>query len=569
MRRVLLLSLVCLGAPALLRAQISPGPLARPHAKLEGTLQCAKCHAGGRGRSSEQMSGQCLSCHKEIAWLADRERGLHGSAPVKAQRCASCHPDHAGVDFDLISWRGLGGSEERFEHTRAGWPLEGSHARQKCAACHKPAFRVSSAARLSQRPKSDPGWLGLERSCTSCHEDVHRGALAQNCLKCHDVEHWKPAPRFDHAKTNYALTGAHERVKCAACHEAPQLRLASDARGRPIPRYKPLEHRECVACHTDVHKGKLGAACSRCHQTSSFKTINRASFDHDRTRYPLRGRHIEVACEKCHDFSSGNVASTKPFATCSGCHTPDPHAGFATLGGRVVDCTSCHTVDGWRPSIFTVAQHRQTKYPLEQSHAQAKCGDCHTKTTGASTAAMGVVIMRPATGCVNCHVDPHAGKLTRCEDCHDLGAFHPARIDVAEHRRYSFPLEGAHRAVPCVKCHQAMQRSHATSTLRLAGWTGAPVLFDAPPGGCRGCHEDVHGGQFNKRPGGGACERCHDVTAFRPASGFDHERDAAFSLKGAHAKVPCERCHKPGRGAGGQPLIVYRGVPSACEACHR
>jgi hypothetical protein len=181
---------------------------------------------------------------------------------------------------------------------------------------------------------------------------------------------------------------------------------------------------------------------------------------------------------------------------------------------------------------------------------------------------MGVVMMRPATDCVTCHVDPHAGHLTRCVDCHDPRAFHPAAIGVAAHQQYRFSLEGAHRAVPCVSCHDAMRRPHATSTLRVAGWTGAPMLFDAPAGGCRGCHVDVHGGQFAKRPGGGACETCHDATAFRPAGRFDHERDAAFSLKGAHANVPCEKCHKPSRSAGGKPFTIYRGVPSACEACH-
>ncbi len=118
------------------KAQISPGALARPHQLFEGTLQCVKCHAGGRGDGKEQMTGLCLNCHKEIAWLSERGRGLHGSPAVKPQRCASCHPEHAGVDFAMVSWEGQGGSVERFEHARAGWPLEGSHARQKCADCH-------------------------------------------------------------------------------------------------------------------------------------------------------------------------------------------------------------------------------------------------------------------------------------------------------------------------------------------------------------------------------------------------------------------------------------------------
>jgi hypothetical protein len=564
--------MLCLGAPAVTRAQISPGPLARPHEPLEGALQCMKCHAGGRGGSGkEQMTALCLDCHKGIAWLRERERGLHGR--VREQLCATCHPEHAGRDFAMISWPDGGGAPERFDHARAGWRLEGSHARQKCADCHKAAFRVSPAARLSPRTAPAVGWVGLETTCTSCHEDAHRGALDRNCLTCHDVEHWKPAPSFDHAKTDYPLTGAHAVVKCADCHASPRLQLASDARGAPIPRYRPLEHRECSACHADPHKGRLGATCARCHVTTAFKTINRASFDHDRTRYPLRGRHAEVSCEKCHDFSAGRVARNPAFGTCTACHTPDPHAGTATLAGRLVDCASCHTVDGWRPSSYTVAQHRLTKYPLEGRHQQARCAGCHVKNSSAvPAAALGSagVWMRPATAtCVSCHVDPHDRRYARCTDCHDVRGFRPATIDVAMHQRYRFPLEGAHRAVPCFACHAEMRRARPASTLALARWTGPPLLFAAPRGGCAGCHGNPHGSQFATRPDRGACESCHDTAAFRPAGRFDHNRDAAFSLKGAHTGVPCERCHHTTRGAGGKLVVIYRPVPKACEACHR
>ena len=562
-----MLTVLCLaasGAARSARAQISPGPLARPHQQLEGSLQCVKCHAGGRG-GREQMTAQCLGCHKEIAWLSERGRGFHARERLATQRCASCHPDHAGRDFALISWPD-GAAPERFDHTRAGWPLEGSHARQKCVDCHKPAYRVSQAARLSERRGPDVGWVGLETRCTSCHEDAHRGALDKNCLKCHDTERWKPAPRFDHDKTNYPLTGAHDTVKCADCHGAPRLRLATDARGAPIPRFRPLPHQECSSCHTDPHRGKLGATCGRCHVTTSFKTINRGSFDHDRTRYPLRGRHAQVSCEKCHDFSAGQVARTPTFATCTACHTPDPHAGTATLAGRAVDCASCHTVDGWRPSTYTVAQHRLTRYPLEGRHQQARCAGCHVKAAGAA----GVVAMRPATAdCVSCHVDPHEKRYPRCTDCHDLRGFRPSTVDLATHARSRFPLTGAHRAVPCLACHADMRRPRIVATLAAAGSAGQPIGFAAPPGGCGGCHENVHGAQFATRTDRGACESCHGTDAFRPASRFDHNRDAAFSLKGAHMGVACERCHRTTRGAAGTPQVIYRPVSTACEACHR
>ena len=479
-------TLLILGTPAAARGQISPGPLARPHERLEGALQCVKCHAGGGGRvgGKEEMTAKCVDCHKEIAWLDERKRGLH--ARVIAQRCASCHPEHAGKEFALVSWPD-GGAAERFNHARAGWTLDGAHARTACSDCHKPAFRVSQAARLSQRPPQTAGWVGLE-------------------------------------------------TRCAACHE-------------------------------DVHQGKLGSTCSRCHTTTSFTTINRTSFDHDRTRYPLRGRHAAVACEKCHDFSGGQVARNPTFATCTACHTPDPHAGTATLAGRVVDCASCHSVEGWQPSSYTVAQHRLTRYPLEGRHQQARCSGCHVKTPGSAA----VVAMRPVTtDCVSCHVDAHDRKYARCVDCHDLGGFRPSKVDVRAHAQYRFPLAGAHRAVVCSACHAEMRRAPVTSTLTaVAAWSGPPLRFTGPAGGCAGCHQSAHGTQFAARPDRGACESCHDVDAFKPARRFDHNRDAAFSLKGAHAAVPCARCHRSARGPDGKPVVIYRPVPTACEACHK
>ena len=93
----LLLGLVVVGP-----AQISPGPLARPHTQLEGSLNCTKCH----GTNKSAMNSACLSCHKEIDALIQRGRGLH--ARDAKGSCAKCHPDHAGLDFDLIKWNEAG-----------------------------------------------------------------------------------------------------------------------------------------------------------------------------------------------------------------------------------------------------------------------------------------------------------------------------------------------------------------------------------------------------------------------------------------------------------------------------
>ncbi len=65
-----------------------------------------------------------------------------------------------------------------------------------------------------------------------------------------------------------------------------------------------------------------------------------------------------------------------------------------------------------------------------------------------------------------------------------------------------------------------------------------------------------------------SCASCHGEDAFRPASKFDHDVDAAFSLKGAHARVPCAKCHATSQSAGGRAIVVYRPVPHTCEDCH-
>ena len=208
-------------SPVTAPAQISPGPLSKPHKKLEGSLNCTKCHGLKKGA----MNDACLSCHKEIGALIESGRGLH--ARDAKGSCAKCHPEHAGLDFDLVKWNE--GSAEKFDHKRTGWELEQKHGETKCKDCHKTEFRKGEIADLSPR-KTGAGWVGLETACLACHEDYHKKALGQNCTKCHDIAKWKPAPHFNHDSTTYPLTGKHADsiVTCAKCHEAKRL----DPRGR-------------------------------------------------------------------------------------------------------------------------------------------------------------------------------------------------------------------------------------------------------------------------------------------------------------------------------------------------
>jgi len=547
-------------------AQVSPGPLSRAHASLEGNLNCAKCH----GKSKGDMDRKCLACHEEIDALITAGSGFH--AREGKDKCASCHPDHGGLDFKLIEWPDK--TPDKFDHARAGFALQGKHAGVACEKCHV-ASHVSPAIAGKRKRNSGVSWVGLDHSCKTCHEDFHKGALGDDCSGCHNESGWRPVTKFDHAKTGYALTGRHTAVPCAACHEAERLKLARDSKGRAAhPLYKPLPHDECSVCHADVHKGAFGAACSRCHTTAGFKVVNKASFDHDRTRYPLRGGHAKLACERCHDEKTA-WGKKPPFATCGGCHR-DPHAGQATLAGKTVDCGACHTVNGYRPSTFTVEQHARTKYALQGAHATAACRDCHGRVppgTAAQVAALtgtAKVWFHPMHGqCIECHHDPHGGRFSKggerarsedCLACHSMDAFRPSSMDAHAHDSARFKLIGAHRAAPCFACHQELAPANAGKKTRS-------LPFAVAGQACQDCHENPHGTQFRDRKDGGACESCHDVERFKPAGRFDHARVASFPLEGAHAKVPCDRCH-PTVTSSGKKMVLYHPVPAKCVDCH-
>jgi len=643
-----------LATPVPASAQVSPGPLARAHAEADSTLKCFTCHGTGK----ESMDGKCLTCHEDVGWLKDRQRGLHGQPGLP--ECSSCHPDHGGRDFELIQWKE--GAPEKFDHARTGWPLRGRHAALKCRDCHQPRYQASEAAKLGRHPPGADRWTGLEAACATCHDDIHRGALGPNCTTCHGAERWKPASGFDHAKTGYPLTGRHAPVACAACHQAAHLKLALDAAGKPVPRYKPLPHAECSSCHKDVHEGRLGPTCGKCHGTDDFRKVAKTAFDHDRTRYPLRGAHRTVACASCHD--TAQAKGRKPlFSRCGDCHA-DAHAGKATLAGKAVDCASCHEVAGWRPSTYGLAQHAAAAYPLEGKHARVACASCHVKRKEAQgLGSAGVVIRAAHARCTDCHADDHAGQLAAskdggaCESCHAVTGWKPSTftearhddlpfplegrharvecaachgptrtglppvapakrigdarvelalqvtdcatchrdphagryakaaslkcgdchastdswttvIDVKTHRRFAFALDGAHRAVPCIACHQELKGAPGGSTLKLASNRARPLEFRQQRSRCRDCHENPHGDQFAARRGGDSCASCHVDNRFKPASLFDHEHDTKFPLKGAHARVACDQCHKPRTDEKGVRRVVYRSAPARCEDCH-
>jgi len=60
-------------------AQISPGPLSRPHQSLSGSTNCAACHKFGG-----QATLKCIDCHTEIATRLLARKGLHATYNLPA-----------------------------------------------------------------------------------------------------------------------------------------------------------------------------------------------------------------------------------------------------------------------------------------------------------------------------------------------------------------------------------------------------------------------------------------------------------------------------------------------------
>jgi len=512
-------------------AQLSPGPLSRAHADLDTNQRCLDCHGGG----SDTLDQNCLACHREIRRLVDHDRGLH--ATLSGQACATCHPEHAGRDFELIAWP-RGGSEG-FDHDDAGWPLAGAHARVECRRCHRLENQRDPVMQHVRRADRGSSWLGLVRECVACHTDPHEGRLDGDCVSCHGLDSWKPAPRFDHDSAAFALTGRHVDLPCERCHLVPDRVFVSGPEGKPRPRFKPLAHKECSSCHEDVHLGRLGPACSRCHVSEGFDVVTREGFDHSKTRFPLRYEHATVLCETCHDAE--RAWGPRPrFESCGDCHA-DAHAGLATLQHVPADCSACHDERRFQSSTYSVATHASSAYPLAGLHAQVTCRQCHVRDESRGELGSSEVDLRPGFAtCRACHEDTHRGEFDAradggaCETCHTLDGWKPSQFTVDQHSELELPLAGRHVEIECAACHGADR-----PRLSVTNTTSAQMAF-ALDTTCASCHRDTHGGRFAND-----CNECHGALSWRPST-VDSRKHARFdyALEQAHAAVPCNLCHE-------------------------
>ncbi|KPK39203.1 MAG: hypothetical protein AMJ69_06310 [Gammaproteobacteria bacterium SG8_47] len=469
-----------------LESLLMPGEVIKGHAKYEN--ECHRCHVLIRDKGQRRF---CLDCHKEVRADVEQQRGFHGRNKVASQQeCQECHTEHKGRDADVVKL-----NEATFDHKYSDFELRGAHRNLACATCHK------SGKKHREAPAQ----------CSNCHKEdnPHKGRLGkleQNCVACHGQSLWSRID-FDHDKTEFALTGKHDTTLCAACH--PNDRVEKTPR-------------QCVACHrlNDVHGGRNGEQCKKCHSTRSWKKI---AFDHNKdTKFALNGRHEKARCESCHREDPYKVKLKR---NCHACHQyDDEHKGRYGLR-----CETCHKDTDWNTTKFD--HQTDTKFALHGKHVDTACDACHLAN---------LYDRKLPTNCHSCHDldDSHNGEQgDRCERCHAPSGW---RKQVRfEHDVTHFPLIGIHAAVACEECHLS------------------PV-YKKTPGDCNACHkhQDPH-----KAALGIQCESCHTPNGWQVWR-FDHNLESEFRIDGAHKKVHCDACHF-------EAVETMARDPRACIACHR
>ncbi len=546
----------------------SPGPLHPVHARIQSLQSdCEACHGDG---GADAMASACGACHETIQRQLATRSGLHGNVEA-ATDCGSCHKEHHGADLAPVgptAFRAAGVDDvSGYDHAHVSdFGLVGAHEGLACTACHE-------HAEVEILAEGETRFLGLDQSCSACHEDVHEGDFGSDCASCHGQSSpFEAVASFEHQR--FVIDGAHRGVGCTDCH-APGTPASVAARIGTDP-----EPRGCVACHGQAHAPGGGALplatpgasmdCATCHDAAGFPRTFSAE-EHRAAGYPLEGAHSKADCATCHtEQRAREPLRAAPMDRCADCHGL-PHGPEGTalpLAHPAEDCAQCHTPEESFQRAFGVDDHRARGVLLDGKHASASCASCHD----ADRRDAGIPrTPDPMTRCADCHTSPHRDAFTaavvalaalpeqNCAACHEPADsdFHAERLAGNAHAAAGFDLVRPHDDVACQACHGA-----------------APTPFGErfpgrDPDRCGVCHDDPHGGQFDRGRTAGVCLSCHGREAFQPSQ-IDVDRHGAgggFPLDGAHRAVACARCHEPSADA--EDPVRYAGLSEHCIDCHQ
>ncbi|KPK15523.1 MAG: hypothetical protein AMJ62_08930 [Myxococcales bacterium SG8_38] len=272
--------------------------------------------------------------------------------------------------------------------------------------------------------------------------------------------------------TEFPLEGLHAEVPCNRCH-LPKMPVAR--------RYRGLKFSSCTDCHRDVHRGEFGSTdCSTCHDEHGFWPTLFSVSQHQRTDFPLEGKHQAVPCSACHGPKRPRHDLRVQTRQCADCHE-NPHGDQFAREMAEGGCASCHSSSGWdAPKID------HSSWPLTGAHAEASCDSCHRPSPDDRMRGGGATYRGAPRECAGCHTDAHAGQFrlsepTReCDVCHVTESFD---IESFDHGALAdYPLEGVHAELECGACHRRERLRDRSKVVRYRlGYRD-----------CADCHANPH-----------------------------------------------------------------------------
>lgn len=340
----------------------------------------------------------------------------------------------------------------------------------------------------------------FEKECRLCHAPLQT-TQDQLCLECHTTV----------AEQIQTKTGTHSLVE---------------------------QVNQCYLCHSE-HQGK--------NFDPLLSSLDR--FDHNQTGFSLNWHQVDynalpMNCQACHTFTPQFTLDT---GSCASCHSAnDASFMLKHISDYGTNCLACH--DG-KDSLANF-EHTQTGFPLEGTHTELRCNECHTAMTSQGSEGK-LEFQGLASDCASCHSEPqsHIGLFgLSCQDCHTSQSWSPARWKGAPFEHFTstgfslarHALDYSGLPIQCKDCHtKDLDQNVVQACVNCHGSGGFRTEFILE-----------HQRQF-----GAACLDCHDgVDRF---SNFNHA--LYFPLDGAHLELSCDGCHAN---------QVFSGTPNTCVACH-
>jgi hypothetical protein len=357
-RAALGLALLLLLSAAALFAAPARGPQTRTN------VSCRECHTC----KNPEQANPCLSiCPRPRATEQDIKQAPetvqlyelsneynpvtfnhreHAKMSAMGGECSDCH--HFGEGERITSCKECHSLTASSDLRQPG--LKGAYHRQ-CMKCHE-AWSGETNCEMCHTKKALPGPTDFAQMAGG-HGDPSTAPRPMPDMAQPDTKVWHSTYGGGTTVTLHHKNHTEKYgIDCAACHHAEGCGSCHHKQGvtAQVSRGEQALHATCNACHSEM-------SCDQCHLQKEAP-----AFTHERTGFPLTGKHAKLQCRACH---GDPYHFTKPSPSCEGCHA------------------------SWTMGKFN---HQATGVALDENHKEIGCEICHVKRAFAE----------PPT-CTECH----------------------------------------------------------------------------------------------------------------------------------------------------------------------